>query len=473
MRGLPVLVLAGLLLPACHDDDGGDGGAAPDARLLAEAELGPAGGVVEVTSGPFAGTAVALPAGALASPTRVALRTSPDGLPPAIYAFEVEPAGAALLLPARVTLAYSEDYPRDFLLPAATPMVPVSIGGALGGEIYEAAAQDVDARLVSFDTARLGRFSALLRPALATHWRLLGQDRAVAVEALVRNVGGEDLVVSGARPGATPVVVGKGSLDAFWTGSNRLILVHSTADDARQFVGDEDLIAGLDASYEGIATFQFRSGRPIGENADWLYNEIKLRAGPGFRCDLLGYSMGGLVARYALERSAADPARAELPNFDAARSAGPLSGQVRNLFTLGAPHRGAGQPELLQLSGLSSLLSSDVVQTYAPGLRDLSSGPEGVGPSLNAAFVNDPAIRYFLVAGSSNDGPLSPLIPGDDDGLVAVESALGVPGLLAPETALVFPPAGTPGFVFTHANLHAEAVPNGVRDQIVAWIAAP
>lgn len=472
MRCIPWLVLAALALPACHDEDE-DEAVPTDARLLAAAEIGPAGGRVAVADGPFAGTAVEFPPGALAAPARVALRSSPDGLPPDIYAFEIEPAGAALAAPARVTLKYSAAYPADFLLPAATPLVPVSIGGALGGEIYEAVDQDVDDRLVGFLTARLGRFSALLGPSFATHWRLLGQDRAVAVEAAVRDVGGEPLVVSGARPGAATVAVGKGGADAFWGGPNRLILVHSTADDARQFVGGEDLIVGLDASYAGIATFQFRSGRPIGENANWLYNEIRLRAGPGFRCDILGYSMGGLVARYAVERSPNDPGRAALPNFDAARSAGPLSGTVRNLFTLGTPHRGAGEPELLALSGLSSLLASDVVETYAPGLRDLSRGPEGTGPSLNAAFVNDPAIRYFLAAGRSNDGPLSPLIPGDDDGLVSVESALGVPGLVPPEAALAFPPAGKPGFVYTHSNLHAEAVPNGVRDQIAAWIALP
>ena len=56
--------------------------------------------------------------------------------------------------------------------------------------------------------------------------------------------------------------------------------------------------------------------------------------------------------------------------------------------------------------------------------------------------------------------------PGNDDGLVSTASATGVPILNVPEEALQFPPVGNGGFIFNHAKLHSEAVPNGVRDQI-------
>jgi hypothetical protein len=472
MKRCPSLLLAaGLLLPACardHEDAPG-----PDGAPLVEGEIGAAGGRLEVAAGAFEGSAVEVPPGALAAPARIAIRASPGGLPASIYAFDVEPAGLTLLVPARVTVKYSAEYPGDFLLPPFTPMVPVSIDGPLGGEIYEAVEHDVDDRLVSFDTTRLGRFSALLEPRFAAHWHLLGQDRQLTAEARVRGMGGEELAVSGARPGARAVAVGKGGPDAFWAGSRNLILVHATADDAQQFVGTDDLIAGLDAQYDAILTYQYRSGRPIAENANWLYNEVKRRAGAGFRTDVLGYSMGGLVARYFIERSKDDPARAGLSNYEAAASQGALSGQVRNLFTLGTPHQGAVEPALFDLFDLSSVVDADLVETYFPSLKDLSGEPGGFVASLNAGFVNDPAIRYFLVAGSAAGQPLSLLIPGDDDGLVSVASALGVPGLAPPEAALVFLPSGRSGFTYTHSKLHSEAVRNGVRDQLAAWISLP
>ena len=426
--------------------------------------VGPEGGTVAVTdaASPYAGTQIVIPPGALAAPTTITIAFAPGDLPEDIWAFRFGPEGSTLLAPAQVSIKYSRSYPADFLLPTIAPMRPVSFGEPLGADVFDRIAQDPSERTVTFETDRLGTYTALIEAGFAEHWRFLAQDRLLATQVLVRDVGSERLVVSGVRPGASTLAVGQGNVDAMWSSSRVLILVHSTSDDATNFVGSGDLIEGLASEYDHIVTYQYRSGRPIAENSNWLYNEVKQRAQPGFQADVIGYSMGGLVARYFIEGSKDDPSRSALPNFNPGAPAGPLSGMVRNMTTLGAPHQGGVDVTRLGLLRLSSLLSTDVVEKYFPSFRDLSTGPEGTGPILNARYADDPSIHYFLIAGNSNDSLLSPLIAGDDDGLVSVESALGVPVLVPPEASRVF--ADT-----DHSELHTQAVDRGIRDQIVVW----
>ncbi len=465
-----MLLGACALLPACGDNDGGGSSSAPPPPTtpLASALVGPEGGTVEVAdaASPYAGTRIVIPPGALATPTTLTIDPAPGELPEDIWAFRFGPEGTTLLAPARVSIKYSRSYLSDFLLPPFAPLRPVSFGEPLGADVFDRVAQDPSERTVTFETSSLGTYTALIEAGFAEHWRFLAQDRLLATQVLVRDFGSERLVVSGVRPGATTQDVGKGSVDAMWTSSRVLILIHSTADDATNFVGSGDLIDGLASEYDHIVTYQYRSGRPIAENANWLYNEVKRRAGAGFQADVIGYSMGGLVARAFVEGSKDDAARTKLPNFDPAAPAGTLSGMLRNLITLGAPHQGGVDEARLAMLRLSSLLTTDIVEKYFPSFRDLGTGPEGSGPRLNAVYVDDPSIRYFLIAGNSNDSPLSPLIAGDDDGLVSVESALGVPVLVAPESSRVFVDTD-------HSELHTQAVERGIRDQIVVWIRQP
>jgi pimeloyl-ACP methyl ester carboxylesterase len=454
------MLLSCAILPACGDGNNNDAGAPPPpSTALASGVVGPAGGTVAVTDGasPYAGTQIVIPPGALASSTTITIDRAAGELPEDLWAFRFGPAGTTLFAPAQITIKYSRAYPDDFLLPAFAPLRPISFGEPLGADVFDRTAQDSDDRTVTFDTDRLGTYTALLEAGFAEHWRLLAQDRLLATQVATRNVGSERLVVSGIRPGAATLEAGKGSVDAMWTSNRVLILVHSTADDATNFVGEGDLIDGLSSEYDHIVTYQYRSGRPIAENSNWLYNEVKSRAQPGFQADVIGYSMGGVVARYFIERSKDDATRTTMPNFNPGAPAGPLSGIVRNMVTLGSPHQGGVDVARLALLRLSSLLSTDIVEKYFPSFRDLSTGP-----ILNAAYADDPTIPYFLIAGNSNDSILSPLIPGDDDGLVSVESALGVPVLITPEASRVFPDTD-------HSELHTQAVDRGIRDQIVTW----
>ena len=467
-----VLLLACAIVPACHDEDDGRSLSptppTPPPVHLGSAVVGPAGGTVEVTdpASPYSGTRIVIPPGALAEQTTITIDAAPGELPEDLWAFRFGPEGTTLLAPALVSIKYSRSYLEDFLLHPVAPLRPVSFGEPLGADVFDRVAQDPAGRTVTFETNLLGRYTALIEAGFAEHWRFLAQDRVLATQVPVRDLGGERLVVSGVRPGATTLDVGKGNAEAMWTSSRALILIHSTADDATNFVGSGDLIDGLASEYDHIVTYQYRSGRPIAENANWLYNEVKRRAGPGFQADVIGYSMGGFVARYFVEASKDDAARTPLPNFDPRAPAGTVSGTVRNLITLGTPHRGGVDEVRLAMMGLSSLLSRELVEEYFPSFRDLGTGPEGAGPRLNASYADDPSIRYFLIAGSSNDSPLSPLIAGDDDGLVSVESALGVPVLMAPESSRVFVDTD-------HSELHTQAVDRGIRDQVVSWIRQP
>ncbi len=471
---LLALLLVAAAAPSCNSgDDPAPPGAPPGPVVLASGPVGPAGGTVQVTSGPYAGTRIVVPPGALASTVTITITdvTGTGTLPAKIMDFLIEPEGLAFSAPATVTVKYSAGYESDFAIAAPmTQLKVVSRNAQDDPEILEPIAADAVARTVTVQTAHISRFAALLFSPPLPHYRLLAQKRMLATTVREATVGGGDTyVVADTQPGGTtPVVVGQGSLAGFWSSNSNLILAHSTDDDARNFLGADDLAAGLAASYTNIVVYQFKSGRPIAENGNWLYNEIKKNAQPGFRCDILGYSLGGIVTRYAIEGSRNDPSRQSLPNYDAATSSGPMSALVRNFITMGSPHAGVLDPIILLLAG-GTFGSLGAVSEYFPGLTD-NAQTGGTAQQLNAAYADDPAIRYFLIAGAGNDNIL---IPGPDDGLVQVSSATGVPVLNAPEQALVYPPAGNPAFTYNHANLHGQAVSNGIRDQIVTWIGIP
>ena len=478
---LPLILALPAALGACFDPPGGDKKSSSSVAgpLLASQPVGAAGGTVGIVdiASPFYGVKVVIPPGALASTTTITITnvTGTGSLPAGMHDLEFGPAGLVFALPVTVTINYSLQYVTDFLITDATRLRVVQRSEADDPEILPTLSQDAVLRTISVQATHFSRFAAVLFSFAANssgeHYRLVAQKRMLATQVHQVTTAGDDFVVSSAQPGATPVTVGQGSIAGLFASAGNLILVHSTSDDARNFVGANGLVDGLAARYANIAVYQYKSGRPIAENGNWLYNEIKRNAAGGFKTDLLGYSLGGIVARYAIERSKDDPARAALPNYDAATCTGPLDGLVRNFITLGSPHGGAVDDVILSWVEPTGALTLPVVANYFPGLTD-NAQTGGTASQLNAAYADNGA-RYFLVAGASRDGGLSPLIPGDDDRLVAVTSATGVPVLNVPEESKVFPPAGNGGFIFSHSNLQSEAVPNGVRDQIVAWISIP
>jgi pimeloyl-ACP methyl ester carboxylesterase len=126
----------------------------------------------------------------------------------------------------------------------------------------------------------------------------------------------------------------------------------------------------------------------IEEAAESLHNVIEQLDGIE-ELHLVGHSMGGLVIRayFAKHR---DP-------------------RIRRVVMLGTPNQGAELADLLK----QNLLYRTV---FGPAGRQLVTEPEGTIPTLPV-----PPVEFAVIAGArGNDSGWNPLVPGDDDGTVAV-----------------------------------------------------
>lgn len=129
--------LALLLLVGCHD---GDDEPAPEETVLASAIVGAEGGVVEGTTPEFAGTRIELPP--LDQPTLITiLRVG--------TAFEFRPVDLVVDAFVRITIRYEEN--------GGLQVQPVRLDG---NEPVFREFQEIDRRLLTFRTRRLGRFTA-------------------------------------------------------------------------------------------------------------------------------------------------------------------------------------------------------------------------------------------------------------------------------------------------------------------------
>jgi hypothetical protein len=138
--------------------------------------------------------------------------------------------------------------------------------------------------------------------------------------------------------------------------------------------------------------------RSIGEHAGALASVITSLEGMG-EVNFVCQSMGNLVVRrwlHDLEESGR-----KLPDGQA----------LGRMVMLGPPNQ---HPVLAE-----KLLSTDFAQFFTgPASQELSTGWETLQPSLAT-----PSFEFGIIAGGKGDGRgYNPLIPGDDDGIVAVES---------------------------------------------------
>ncbi|MCX7047225.1 MAG: alpha/beta fold hydrolase [Candidatus Sumerlaeota bacterium] len=105
------------------------------------------------------------------------------------------------------------------------------------------------------------------------------------------------------------------------------------------------------------------------------------------------HSMGGLVARYALSQ------RPEK--------------RARGIVTLGTPHNGAMQADMLKDWLPYKFITGQAGQQLISGAG-----------SLAAALPEPPCPMACIAGGKGNKSGFSPIIPGDDDGTVELASAL-------------------------------------------------
>jgi len=128
----------------------------------------------------------------------------------------------------------------------------------------------------------------------------------------------------------------------------------------------------------------------VQENGDYLHQVIQSLEGID-TVHLIGFSMGGIVTRQCL-----------------AEHEEPRLGRV---VFIGTPNQGAELATLLK--------DWWAFKTFVgPAGQELATAPHGLAPKLPA-----PTCEFGIIAGCRGaDGGYNPLIPGDDDGTVSLES---------------------------------------------------
>ncbi len=443
-RGRDWLPWLALLAVACSRS-GTTAPPPPPPSVVVSADIGPAGGILTIAEGPNAGVTLVIPAGAVSQSTRFSI-TPEVGNPDVLSFFPV----------------YRFE-PRDLDLSAVPATVIVRAGEALfdtggsdavcftqsspGAPWHALLASTLDpvARTMTTPASRLGDFVA---------WngglhRLFTQDLKLldpAVPEPVDNLAGVAVTIAN---GTFSLQVGRGSLAAFWnaTGSENVLIVHGLIGSPLDFLGAEDLIASLPPSVQNIVLVAYPSGPGVALTANGLYNEIVRDRGPGFRCSIIGHSLGGLVARYLIERSADDPLRSGYRPEDT-----PLDTSIAQLILLGVPNAGSELGNSLVSTLLPNIPADEVYLLQAA--IDLSYRPDAITMQLNANYV-DNATRYHVVYGD---------IGGGTDGVANVTSALALP-LFGAETSRLF--------AVSHVELHGRALSSGITAYIHSLLQAP
>jgi pimeloyl-ACP methyl ester carboxylesterase len=431
-----------VLLAALAACDGGNRSTVT-ASSANEAVIGPEGGTLVLAAPPHEGVALTVPAGAVAAPTRFSIE--PVTHPAILSLFPVyrfEPTDVALAAPVQVTVRAGDALFATssgagiacFCQPA-----PGSAWLALDDSVL-----DAGSRLVTASALRLGDVVAWN----GSLHRLFTQDRGVvdpAVPAMARTFDVPVLVANG----ELAVQVGRGSLASFWSSpaAANVLIVHGFLGSPIDFTEASDIAGGLPPSVANVVLLSYPSSPGVATAANALYDLILRERGPGFGCSIVGHSMGGLVARYLLERSADDPARAGHDPADE-----PLGATVAHLVMLGVPNAGSELGNGLSLTLLPHVPAAELPLLQA--VVDLSYRPDSITMQLNAAYVDNPT-RYHVVYGDLGSG---------SDGVVTVASATALP-LFGPETSA--------GFAVDHDGLHRAAGANGIAAHVGALLQAP
>lgn len=205
---------------------------------------------------------------------------------------------------------------------------------------------------------------------------------------------------------------------------------------------DDDILAALqnDPRIKNLLIFQYPSGWTIPYNARAFVTILLQGMAPYCRFIIIGHSMGGLLARYAIEKLNISP------NVDA-------------LITLGTPHEGGMMPQLsayVKNTHIASLLFLGIV----PGVSDVLAGGTFL-TDLNANFPGNKlsTTEYFLVVGTLIDTQGNPT---GNDGFVDFSSAKS--------TRLGVPQNYTLTVAQDHGQLPHNARNNGVWIKIREWI---
>jgi len=168
-----------------------------------------------------------------------------------------------------------------------------------------------------------------------------------------------------------------------------VILLHGIIRSSKSF---NKLAAELTDAGFHVFGFDYPSTRvEIPVSAEYLHQVIDSLDGIE-EINLVTHSMGGLVVRAYL-KDHCDP-------------------RIKRMVMLGTPNKGARMASLLEKNTLFKTL-------YGPAGQQLVDDPNGLIASLPT-----PEFEFAVIAGArGNEQGFNPLVPGDDDGTVSLDSA--------------------------------------------------
>ncbi len=210
--------------------------------------------------------------------------------------------------------------------------------------------------------------------------------------------------------------------------SKILLLVHGWTARPKvwtEFIGK--IQRETDLPYTDVWTFGYNSSWGIQQNAEVLARSIVSFSNEA-QIDIVAHSMGGLVSRSMIEQYGG----AEF---------------IRKLITIGTPHQGSPL-------AVSRYLLGEIVRTtgndedyilynhVSQGFNDLNTNSSFIAQMEE---MESPPLPYYAIA-ATNEPSLwkqvsGNILSGPDDGIVAVSSALGVPGAITPEQNTLIPVA--------------------------------
>lgn len=279
--------------------------------------------------------------------------------------------------------------------------------------------------------------------------------RSDAVQAFANAVWGDELVRQGSsmaigmavRSGSgLAVPLDSGSLRrAFPEASNRIvILLHGLGQTERCFEG---LSGAIEPSPSTPVLVRYNSGRPVSVNGSELAALVAELIGhwpaPVKEIAFVGYSMGGLVARAAIDAGLAGGDR--------------WIDIVRHVVTIAAPHAGSPIEKAVEVASRSLMVAPQTrplggfLGSRSAGIRDLR-----VGVDLPPSFDG---VEHHVIAAVMTARPTSRVGSIVGDLVVRPSSALGRVKLIVDNQAII------------GGRRHHDILDDpSVADRVLAWI---
>jgi len=241
------------------------------------------------------------------------------------------------------------------------------------------------------------------------------------------------------------------------TSSSRvLLLVHGWQGEPKSWTTFREwLDDNHDYNYDEVWSFGYKSRNSISDNGKLFEEQLDEHYIDGTQIDIVAHSMGGLVSRAMIEL------------HDGGRF-------INRLVTLGTPHLGSSLAMFRDYIGFTVGIDDPIgyigYNFLTQGFQDLNSG---------SAFLNilneqpKPEVHYYTIAATNDPSKglffgrissQSKYLPGNDDGIVTVTSALGVPYAERPPEVINIPEGDA------HREMKRD---KSIYDQVIEYLYEP